>query len=276
MSANHLRIKTKYIRTTISRLEGAKLSHRLAIEFTAVLILLASSIWPALATKGQGTEVLKEFENRVRELHRQSGLVGKLEERIFDLAIRGYYNLKGRALLPADGTLTIIDYTKPSTEERLYVIDLGMPRLAFQSLVSHGRNTGNNYAKRFSNKPGSLTSSIGFFVTGRTYIGQHGYALKLKGVELKFNDNAGKRYIVIHGANYVSQAFIKKYGRLGRSWGCPVLPVPFARPIIEAIKDGSCLFIYFDDADYMRNSEYLDKKSAAEQWHTENENRSKF
>ena len=217
MSANHLRIKTKYIRTTISRLEGAKLSHRLAIEFTAVLILLASSIWPALATKGQGTEVLKEFENRVRELHRQSGLVGKLEERIFDLAIRGYYNLKGRALLPADGTLTIIDYTKPSTEERLYVIDLGMPRLAFQSLVSHGRNTGSNYAKRFSNKPGSLTSSIGFFVTGRTYIGQHGYALKLR---ITFPGRLSRSMVDLAGAGaarccrYPSQDLLSRQSKM--------------------------------------------------------------
>ena len=140
--------------------------------------------------------------------------------------------------------ITLVDFNKPSTAKRLYVIDLEKRSIVFNTFVAHGQGTGNNYAKHFSNKEGSHQSSLGLYKTSNTYYGKHGYSLKLKGLDAGINDNALNRAIVIHGADYVSEDFIKKHGRLGRSWGCPAVPKSLAKPIIDKIKNGSCLFIY--------------------------------
>ena len=153
--------------------------------------------------------------------------------------------------------ITIIDYTKPSTEKRFYLINLEQKVLLYHCYVAHGKNSGENYAKSFSNQSGSLASCSGFFITAGIYYGKHGYSLSLDGIEKGINDNARKRSIVIHGADYVSQEFINKYGRLGRSWGCPALPVDLSKEIIDCIANGSCLFIYGNDTAYFKNSKFI-------------------
>lgn len=153
--------------------------------------------------------------------------------------------------------LTIIDFTKPSTEERLFVLDLRQRKVLLSSHVAHGRNSGWNYATSFSNKNGSHQSSLGFYLTGETYYGNNGYSLVLHGLEQEINDHAYQRAIVIHGADYCNPACISEEGRLGRSFGCPALPRAMNDLIINAIKDGSLLFIYADNQNYLGKSAIL-------------------
>lgn len=190
-------------------------------------------------------------------LYRQCQLEKVINRALFEKAYRGYYKLKQSKTITAPNKLTIIDFSLPSTAKRLYVISLKEKRLLYNCHVAHGRNSGNNYAKTFSNSEGSLQSSLGFYRTLTTYYGKHGYSLKLRGLEPGINNNAERRAIVIHGADYVSASFIKKYGRLGRSWGCPALPQHLNKEIINAIKSGSCLFIYAKDTAYKKNSSLL-------------------
>ncbi len=140
--------------------------------------------------------------------------------------------------------ITIIDYSRPSTEKRLFVIDLNKNKLLFESLVAHGKNSGMDYATSFSNEVQSLKSSPGFYSTAETYQGKHGYSLRLDGLQKGINDHARQRAIVVHAANYVSENFINNTGRLGRSWGCPALPTKLNKAIIDCIKNGTCLYIH--------------------------------
>ncbi len=155
--------------------------------------------------------------------------------------------------------ITIIDFSKPSTQERFFVIDLENKLILYRSLVAHGRNSGENIADSFSNDSKSLKSCLGFFLTAETYTGKNGYSLKLDGLEPGINDNARRRTIVIHGADYVSASFAQQYGRLGRSWGCPVLPIDNSKEIIDKISNGSCLFIYGSDPEYQKASKILNE-----------------
>lgn len=155
-------------------------------------------------------------------------------------------------------TLSVIDYSLPSTTPRLWVFQLGQqPRLLFQERVAHGRNSGDNMATRFSNQPGSLMSSLGTFVTDGTYTGHNGYSLRLKGVDGRFNDRAEERAIVIHGASYVSEAVARSQGRLGRSWGCPAVRAGVAHKLIDAIADHSVVFAYYPDPAWLQASKLL-------------------
>lgn len=161
-----------------------------------------------------------------------------------NLAFNGYFALKSKNLLQNDSLLTIIDFSSPSTEKRLFVLDLKNNKIVKISLVAHGMNSGVNIAESFSNEPNSKQSSLGLFITSETYNGKHGYSLRLDGMSNGLNDHARDRAIVIHGANYVSESFIEKNDRIGRSFGCPALPDYEVVEIINLIKDGSCLFIY--------------------------------
>jgi hypothetical protein len=181
-----------------------------------------------------------------------------LSRDVFDLALKGLKKLDSIGKLKNTNLLTIVDYSQSSNRKRLYVIDLKDKKLLFNTYVAHGRNTGEEYAKSFSNIEGSLKSSLGFYITEEPIVGSHtGYSLMINGVEKGFNDNACKREIIIHSADYATEGFIKQYGRLGRSYGCPVLPPDLNKPVIETIKGGTCLFIYNPDKDYLCSSSLL-------------------
>lgn len=161
----------------------------------------------------------------------------------FSLALAGFYDLKDKGLISKD-ILTLVDFSLSSNVKRLWVIDLVNNTILYNSLVAHGRNTGEEFANSFSNDDSSFKSSLGFYATGEIYNGKHGPSLRLDGLEKGVNDHARARGVVVHGADYVSENFIKGNKRLGRSQGCPALPVELTQEIILAIKDKSCLFIY--------------------------------
>lgn len=154
-------------------------------------------------------------------------------------------------------TLSVIDYSLPSTTPRLWVFDLDRVKLLFHVLVAHGRNSGSRFAEHFSNREGSLMSSLGTFVTDGTYIGHNGYSLRLKGLDGRFNDHAEERSIVIHGASYVSRAFAHAQGRLGRSWGCPAVRKAVAKPLIDTIRKQSMVFAYYPDPAFLHGAPTL-------------------
>jgi len=181
-----------------------------------------------------------------------------LSNEAFQLAVRGFEKLKEEGKLLNSSILTIIDFSQSSTKKRMYVIDLVKKSLLYQTYVAHGRNTGEEYAKNFSNESGTFKSSLGFYITGNMAIGSKvGLSLILQGIEKGFNDKAVQREIIIHGADYATEAFIQKTGRLGRSLGCPSLPPNLIKPVAETIKEGTCLFIYQHDEDYLRKSSVL-------------------
>lgn len=161
----------------------------------------------------------------------------------FSNAMDGFEVLKEKQIIQSN-ILTIIDFDLPSTEKRLWVIDMNEHKVLFHSLVAHGKNSGELNAESFSNESESFKSSLGFFITNETYQGAHGLSLKLDGLEKNKNDNARSRAIVIHGADYVSEGFIREHNRLGRSFGCPALPLELTKSIISTIKNKSCLFIH--------------------------------
>jgi hypothetical protein len=161
----------------------------------------------------------------------------------FSTALDGFYLLKGKGHVEKN-ILTLVDFSLSSNTKRLWVIDLEKNKILFNTLVAHGRNTGEEFASNFSNQAESYKSSIGFYATGEIYNGKHGLSLKLDGLEKGLNDNARERAVVVHGADYVSESFIRQNKRLGRSQGCPALPVEMNAKIINVIKDKSCLFLY--------------------------------
>jgi hypothetical protein len=165
------------------------------------------------------------------------------ELKTFSEALKGFYLLKERGVIQKD-ILTLIDFSLSSNIKRLWVIDLDSNKILFQSLVAHGRNTGEEFAEAFSNSNSSFKSSLGFYATGEVYQGKHGISLKLDGLEKGVNDHARERAVVMHGADYVSESFIRNNKRLGRSQGCPAIPFELTNEIIQTIKDKSCLYIY--------------------------------
>lgn len=183
-------------------------------------------------------------------LYREMNLQGIIDYPAFKRAITGYNRVGGSE----KGILTVIDFTKPSTDKRLYVIDLQAKKILFVSHVAHGRNSGENYARAFSNREGSYMSSLGFYRTEGTYQGKNGYSLVLEGLEKGINDKAKERAIVVHGAPYADPSVIRSSGRLGRSLGCPALPPDVSKQIIDTIKEGTLLYIHGNDESYASTS----------------------
>lgn len=171
---------------------------------------------------------------------------------VFERAREGFLQVSGRQ----KEILTLIDFSKPSSAERLFVVDMNTGTLLHHSLVAHGQGSGDQYATTFSNREGSHQSSLGFFLVSETYLGGKGYSLRLDGLEDGINDHARSRAVVVHGAAYCSEDFIRSFGRLGRSFGCPALPLAQAREIIDTIKEGSVLYIYAPDPTYLAHSRY--------------------
>lgn len=174
----------------------------------------------------------------------------------FTKAIKGYLKLKKNGKIKNE-TLTVIDFSLSSSVKRLWVLDMISSKVVFNTVVAHGKNTGIEYASKFSNTNNSNQSSLGFYITDKTYYGKNGLSLFLDGQEKGFNTNARKRYVVFHGAKYASSNFLKKNGRLGRSLGCPAVPKEINSSIIKKIKNKSCLFIYHPNKNYNTNSKLI-------------------
>jgi hypothetical protein len=181
--------------------------------------------------------------------------VSGLSRQAFDYAKKGFDKLVEQGKLINDSIIAIADFSQPSRNKRLYVLDLKNNKVLFHTLVAHGKNSGLERTVAYSNQPSSLKSSPGFYVTHETYNGSNGYSLRLEGMERGINDNAMERAIVMHGADYVSESFINARGFIGRSWGCPAVPAKEAASIINTLKGGSCLFIY--SPDYIDQSRIL-------------------
>lgn len=180
-----------------------------------------------------------------------------LSRNVFEMALRGMEKLLEAGVTQKDDIIAIADFQQPSTNKRLYIIDLENYQLKFHTWVAHGKNTGKVMAEKFSNKVSSNQSSPGFYVTGNTYQGKHGYSLRLEGVERGINDNAGRRAIVMHGADYVNPNIIPRLGYIGRSQGCPAIPMNLHRPVIDQLKEGACLFIYSPSESYKKKSSLI-------------------
>ncbi|WP_207513155.1 murein L,D-transpeptidase catalytic domain family protein [Longitalea luteola] len=240
---------------------------RLNLAIVAGLILLLFS--PAHGEAGTGKRLFSDtsatpaaapsffsIKNKLNvydSLHLQEA---GLSKKVFTMALKGMAKLvKTRHI--KDNLLAIVDFSQPSVNKRLYVIDLNSYQLLFNTWVAHGMKTGKEKAVSFSNKPSSNKSSLGFYVTGYAYQGSNGYSLKLKGMEKGINDYAMRRGIVIHGADYVNEDLINSQGYIGRSWGCPAVAPELSQQLIDLLKEGSCLFIYHPSIAYMAKSQLV-------------------
>jgi len=186
-----------------------------------------------------------------------------LRPEVLELALNARAAAAAAGLVPHPEVLTVIDYSLPSTERRLWVFDLEKRRLLFHELVAHGQRSGENQATRFSNRLGSRQTSLGLFVTADTYDGENGYSLRLDGLEAGINDRARDRAIVIHGAPYVSASTVAELGRLGRSLGCPAVSKNVARGLIDTIKGGTAVFAYYPEWKWLARSAFLKGRAAA-------------
>ncbi len=187
----------------------------------------------------------------------ESASIGSIDVNVLRLAISAATCAIRSGDVADARTLTVIDYSRPSSDERLWVFDLQTRELLYQELVAHGQGSGENMATTFSNEEGTHASSLGLFTTADSYVGRNGYSLRLQGLDRGFNDRAFERAIVMHGAPYVDPAFVKTQGRLGRSWGCPALRQGVVREVIDRVKGSGLLFAYYPDAEWLRNSRYL-------------------
>ncbi|NNM58901.1 MAG: murein L,D-transpeptidase catalytic domain family protein [Legionellales bacterium] len=185
-----------------------------------------------------------------------SGSKNKLDPSVFNLGLKAYSCATKRGY-QTKPVFTIIDYSKPSSEPRMFIIDLAHKKVKYQELVAHGKNSGDLVPKHFSNSANSLESSIGLYKTAFTYYGKNGYSLRLQGLEAGYNTNAMSRAVVIHGADYVNEDLVRKYGEIGRSWGCPAVSKDMLKPTINSIKGGTLVFAYYPDRSWLRESSFL-------------------
>ena len=217
---------------------------------TAAIVSLLVSIPAATSAADSSTTALSLTDWSAADL-------GGINPKVFALALEAASSAITRGQVAAPSTLTVIDYSKPSTEPRMWVYDLRSRALLFQELVSHGRGSGKTMSTTFSNKAESNMTSLGLFRTAETYVGHNGYSLRLDGLERGVNDHARDRAIVIHGAPYVDAATAKANGYLGRSLGCPAVRPAVARQLIDAVKGGGLLFAYYPDPTWLSSSDFL-------------------
>lgn len=204
----------------------------------------------------------EEFERFTQRLHQEIVIQDgqdSLSYEALSTAIRGYMYLKQTQELADTQYLTIIDFSKHCNSKRLWVIDLIGKRVLINEWVAHGAKSGNEYARSFSNQHRSNKSSLGFYITGSLYYGRNNLSLKLHGLEKNYNSNAFSRGIVIHGANYISEHIVSRNERIGRSFGCPAVSLAANKKLVNTIKGGNCLFVYYPNSNYLNNSSILNK-----------------
>ncbi|TYZ07268.1 murein L,D-transpeptidase catalytic domain family protein [Hymenobacter lutimineralis] len=263
----------------LRRRDGPRPAARWALPFLLALFLATPLAGPVLTSVARPEHPLPRprpaptliltsghvagFDAQLRARYASLGAEQQgLRFAVFEQALTGFLNLRQQGKVPArQQRLAVIDFDLPSTEKRLWVLDLVANQVLYRSLVAHGTNSGQLEATRFSNLNGSNASSLGFYVTGQEYVGKHGRSLRLNGLDPGFNDQAAARAIVVHGADYVSEAFIRQNGRLGRSQGCPALPLELYEPIIDTLKGGAGLFVHKSGAGY--SSVYLNEQQAS-------------
>ncbi|HYC88712.1 MAG TPA: murein L,D-transpeptidase catalytic domain family protein [Thermoanaerobaculia bacterium] len=221
---------------------------RIVLALGAVLSISAAS------AQAEAPCVAQTSDSLARTLLRQAP---GLKAEVLRMALRATDCAAEQGKVKRRDLLTVIDYSLPSSQPRLFVFDLESRKLLFRELVAHGKNSGGDIANFFSNSPGSLATSLGLFVTADTYFGSNGYSLRLKGLEEGVNDMAMDRAIVMHGAPYVSRAAIRALGRLGRSWGCPAVRKEVAKKMIDTLRGGSPIFAYYPDHRWIKKSSYL-------------------
>ena len=226
-----------------------------------ILIALVLVLLPGTSEESGNKELL--FNDFVVSFYERIGDTD-LDYDAFRIGLRGYMRLRAEGRLRKPSLLTIIDYSKSSNAERFFLFNVDEQVLLRKTLVAHGKNTGQEYARYFSNVPETKKSSMGFHITAESYYGMHGLSLRIDGLEPLFNGNVRKRDIVMHSAEYVSEEFIAENQRLGRSWGCPALPVENYVPVILRIKNGSCLFVYYPDEKYLSTSKYANEATPLE------------
>lgn len=221
-------------------------------------ILLTLISMAILATNAASSST--SFANSSYDVNSEVQYLGKkapqLNKGVLKFALAAYHKAAIRGSVKKK-VLTVIDYSLPSSKQRMWVFDMSHERLLYNTYVAHGQNSGMNTPSHFSNNPSSKQTSLGTFVTKDTYMGSNGYSLNLQGLEKGFNDNAYNRRVVIHGAWYVEPDYIRKSGRAGRSWGCPSIAKTLAKPVINTIKGGSVVFAYYPDRNYLSHSSYL-------------------
>ena len=232
---------------------------RNALALLPALLLMANVSSPVIENNIVAKQVLVDkYKTSATDCYSEWNLTtAGLSQEAFNDAIKGYNYLQEKKLLTNNNVLTIVDYSKPSSQKRLYVLDMNSGKILFNTLVAHGKNSGLEYANNFSNADASHKTSLGFFITLNTYNGGNGYSLKLKGCEKGINDKALERAIVMHGAEYADESFLQNNGYLGRSYGCPAVPEKINKKIIDVIKNGSCMFLYHPTKRYTSVSKIL-------------------
>jgi len=222
---------------------------RLTVACLSVALLVATTAAP-LVWAG-------EIASDLTVTRADFGSIGSVKPAVLDLALGAAACAVRSGVAESPATLTVIDYSLPSTAKRMWVYDLNSRTLVFEELVAHGSESGDNFATAFSNAPDSHQSSLGLFVTDEPYVGKNGYSLRMDGLDAGINDRARERAIVIHGADYVSDAFAKSQGRLGRSWGCPAVRGVIAKSLIDRVRGGGLVFAYYPDPQFLADSKYV-------------------
>lgn len=222
-----------------------------------IFLLLSTTAW----TWGSSDTVTNQASKDSSDwLNQEAKVINaqatNLDPNVLKLGLTAYIKARQEGLDDKQ-LLTIVDYSKPSTENRLWVVDLKDNKVLFNTLVAHGKNSGTVNSTSFSNQFNSLKSSLGVFLTAQAYTGGDGYSLRMQGLESGVNDNAYQRNVVFHGAWYVSEAMAKARGMLGRSWGCMAVSQDTIRPLVNTIKDGTLVMAYYPDQKWLKTSSFL-------------------
>ncbi|MCX7117329.1 MAG: murein L,D-transpeptidase catalytic domain family protein [Legionellales bacterium] len=221
-----------------------------------LLTLISVAVLASNITTSDATLYARPALDVNTQVKHLSSKAPELSKKVLKLALTAYQKAKGKGTVKKP-VLTVIDYSLPSSKQRMWIFDVTRERLLYNTYVAHGQNSGMTTPNHFSNQPSSKATSLGTFVTKDTYMGSKGISLNLQGLEKGFNDNAYSRRVVMHGAWYVEPDFIRKAGRAGRSWGCPSIAKTIAKPVINTIKGGSIVFAYYPDRDYLTHSGYV-------------------